>query len=220
MSDEKSRTRHPNNEVARTAREMKAVQLYLGEGEHTPPFREIADELGYTDPSTARATVLRGLRKQLAKDAPEVADKVAGRTVAMIRALWPIAMGDLDLVPQWIGFGDNRRPATDPDGKQYVYVVPTMAMLEAQKMVQKHDKTLRDLYGTDHAHGIAERQVQLQEKQVDFLEQLIQALMESKEVGLTTEQKNAAMALLDQQLGGGEPLAIEAAKPENAGDGG
>lgn len=183
-SKKKSQTKHPNTSVAIAAREAKAVALFLGE---TTTLQEIADEMGYTDASTARHTILRALRKQLAPDANEVASKVAGRTNAMISSLWPVAMGDLDLIPQWIGKGKNRRPVTDPDGKQYVYVIPSLAKLSAISECQKLDKTLRDMYGTDFQHGLDERKQKLEEERKREAIEIIKGFM--AEIGLTDEQQ-------------------------------
>ena len=100
------------------------------------------------------------------------------RLDAMLDSIWGVAMEDPQVIEQWV---DKKRtiPDLDEEGRQYVYVVPSYAKLDAISKVLKLMERRARYLGLDHADNIAERQVAINEKMGQMLAQALPALIEN-----------------------------------------
>lgn len=200
MIDEATNPKRPmgNTKGEVAAREAEALHLFkAGKG-----YVEIGRALGYTgDDDAVRATawgiVTRALKKHAVDDGIEIRGREDARIDAMVASLWPIAMSDLSIVPQFEGMGKNRRPVRcfdeDPDepdhqhfenesGVVQCYVIPDFAKLQAIDQCVKLGKRQADIHGTDFQHGLDARKQKLDEEQAKAILGIMQGI--KKRLGL------------------------------------
>jgi hypothetical protein len=186
-------------------------------------FDEIADEVGYASRGAAYDAFIRRVRAESSADVAEIRDLELSRLDAMHGSLWPVAIGDLNIVPQWVGKGKNRRRVIceeedpdEPDHKHFedeagalqCWVIPDAAKLEAIEKCLKIMKRRADYLGLDFQHGLDERKQALEEQTAHTLAGVLGYIL--KAMNPTPEQQlKAEQAFMEQlQLVGNEPKAI------------
>jgi len=182
----------PTNAQVRD-KERRAVALHL-EGKK---FEDIAEAVGYESRGAAYTAVMRAIKRDTVADIAEIRDVELARIDALFESLWGIAMEDPQLIEQWV---DKKRthPLLDEDGRQYVYVVPSLAKLEAISRALKLMERRSRYLGLDHADGIAERQLVINQKIGELLAEGIPAILEG--LNLTAKQKAAAPKVIEATM--------------------
>lgn len=191
-------------------REQRAVALRLA-GKN---FDEIADEVGFASRGAAYDAFMRRVRADSTADVGEIRDQELARLDALGASLWPIAMGDINIVPQWEGKGKDAKRVTcheddpdEPDHKHYVdqagaevcWVIPDMAKLQAIDQCMKLMKRRADYLGLDFQHGLDARKQALDEQLVHILGDVIGAVIKAMQPS-AEQQQRADVAFRQQAL--------------------
>lgn len=200
------------SKAAITAREAEAVRLYLA-GDN---FETIAEKIGVTNRGTAYEIVMRSMKRDRAQNVGDIRDLELSRLDAMTGTLWPMAMGDLSIVPQFYKEGKKLLPVEcdeepDPDdsshkhmsldgGPQRCYVMPSMAKLEAIEKCLKLMKRRADYLGLDFSHGLDARMVELLEQQAKAWIDVFQGIFEDPRLNHSPEQKELVPSIIDEHL--------------------
>src|SRR5690349_2835029 len=105
-----------NTKSTARIKEQKAIALRL----QGKTFEEIAAEVGYADRASAYMRVMNAIRREVVDNVADIRDLEVARIDAMVDSLWPVAMGDVELVRQFI---DSKKmvPLRDDDGAELVY---------------------------------------------------------------------------------------------------
>jgi len=186
--------------------EAEALALKLNESDLT--YDEIAERLGVNSRVRAFQLVNNPLKRTISKHVEEYQALDFSRTEAMIEAVWPFATNDIDKALQYIGKGKDKQPLMcDPnDGEEHrhnesgqvCWVLPSQAMISGQQNVIKLLERRAKYGGLDHSDKMAERQVQLQEQQVELFAMGVRAVLDA--LDLTPEQKAREPEIVAKQL--------------------
>lgn len=174
-------------------RETEAVKRYLA-GDDLVVIGRALNYSGTDDAvrATAYTTVMRALKKNAAKDAGEIRDLELSRLDAMTASLWPIAMGDLDLVRQFID-AKKTMPLRDDSAREIVYIIPSLAKLEAIEKCLKLMKRRADYLGLDFQHGLDARRQALEEEKVTLFADAIMGVLTQLNIKLDQPEVKEAI---------------------------
>lgn len=194
--------------------EAEALALRLNEPGIT--YDEIAERLGLASRQSAHEAVNRPLRRTIAKNAEEYLAVDLARTEAMLEAVWGLATNQPEVALQYTGKGADREPLLSPEtGEHIAYVIPAKHLIESQQNVIKLLERRAKYGGLDHSDKMAERQVQLQESQVELFAMGIRAVLDA--LDLTPEQKAREPEIVARQLAlvAGQAIETTATKVED-----
>lgn len=162
-----------NTKSTARIKEQKAIALRL----QGKTFEQIAEEVGYADRASAYMRTMNAIRREVVEDVAEIRDLEIARIDAMVDSLWPVAMGDPDLIRQFLDTA-KLMPMRDDSAAEVVYVISPLAKLQAiDKMIKLMERRSRFL-GLDHADGLMERAVQLEEAKMGLLVELLDAAID------------------------------------------
>lgn len=177
--------------------EAEALALRLNEPGIT--YDEIAERLGLSGRQAAHLAVHRPLSRTIAKNAEEYLAVDLARTEAMLESVWGLATNQPEVALQYVGKGAEREPLLSPEtGEHIAYVIPPKHLLESQQNVIKLLERRAKYGGLDHSDKMAERQVQLQEQQVELFAMGVRAVLDA--LDLTPEQKAREPEIVARQL--------------------
>lgn len=120
---------NPGHDTARAiARRVQAVDMRIAGAR----YADIAEQFGYTDPSTARGVVMRSLRAVEAEKVGELRELENARLDLAQQAIWPkVLRGDPQALNAWIRLSKRRADLNGLDApKQVIISSGTQAALE------------------------------------------------------------------------------------------
>lgn len=181
-------------------------------------WQEVADHVGLGSPGAAYDAVYRPIRKSVAANVEDMRDLLNAGLNTMIETNWGFATNDIELVLGMIGKGKDAEPMLDEDGRRVAFVMPSKAMLDSQDKIMAAYKQQSDLFGLKHSDGVAERQVALQEQQVELFAMGVRAVLDA--LDLTPEQKAREPEIVAKQLAlvAGQAIDVTSSVKEQVGN--
>lgn len=194
-------------------RENKVLETRLNNRKLT--WEQVADESGYASAGAAFNAARRAMERRLLPNIEAYQMMQLTEIGVLKNAVWPIATANVVLALQYLD-KEKRTPAlcrdtpdeddpthvhsVEPGGYHVCYVVPAKEQMGGLDQVRKLMEREAKIIGIDHADGLAERVVKLNEDYQRVLAATLEAIINDPEVGISPEKRLEARKAAGRHL--------------------